>query len=58
MFSKSVDLSIDESSFTGEPEPSSKTADQNFSMNNQFSQRRNIGFMGTLVKSGYGKVTF
>jgi magnesium-transporting ATPase (P-type) len=53
---KSVDLTIDESSFTGETEPSAKITEQNSGSNNQFSQRRNIGFMGTLVKSGYGKV--
>ena len=54
---KAIDLAIDESSFTGETEPSMKTVDMLSSTNIQsLSQRRNIGFMGTLVKSGYGKV--
>ena len=57
MFFKSIDLAIDESSFTGETEPSMKTTDVISPTDIQhLSQRRNIAFMGTLVKSGYGKV--
>ena len=56
---ESIDLAIDESSFTGETEPSMKTTDiiPNTDIQN-LSHRRNIAFMGTLVKSGYGKVIF
>ena len=49
-------MAIDESSFTGETEPSLKTTDVISTTDIQhLSQRRNIAFMGTLVKSGYGK---
>ncbi|GFR98074.1 calcium-transporting ATPase, partial [Elysia marginata] len=49
-------LSIDESSFTGEIEPVSKMVDaQQVSNTNSLSERRNIAFMGTLVRCGKGK---
>lgn len=55
---EAVDLTIDESSFTGELEPSSKLIDtvpsELSSVN--ISHRKNITFMGTLVKNGHGKV--
>jgi Ca2+-transporting ATPase len=55
---KAVDLSIDESSFTGEAEPSLKRIDPvapELSVKN-ILERKNISFMGTLVKNGHGKV--
>jgi hypothetical protein len=54
-----VDLNIDESSFTGETEPSVKHIDlipQDNSKN--INKRKNIAFLGTLVKKGHGKVIF
>jgi Ca2+-transporting ATPase len=55
-----VDIAVDESSFTGETEPSNKTTDpvssELASMN--ILQRKNICFMGTLLKSGHGKVSY
>jgi P-type Ca2+ transporter type 2C len=57
-FFKAVDLTIDESSFTGETDPSVKHTDRipsEISLKN-ILQRRNISFMGTLVKNGHGKV--
>lgn len=49
-------LSVDESSFTGEIEPVSKTVEaQQVSNSNSLSERRNIAFMGTLVRCGKGK---
>ena len=55
---EAVDLNIDESSFTGETDPKSKTPDVVANLHNQknLSQRKNIAFMGTLVKNGHGKV--
>lgn len=54
---EAVDLKIDESSFTGETEPASKTTDMIPSSKSSggISQRRNIAFMGTLVRCGHGK---
>jgi Ca2+-transporting ATPase len=56
---ESVDLSIDESSFTGETEPAKKSSDvlshiQGSGKHNH-STMRNIAFMGTLVRGGTGK---
>lgn len=54
---EAVDLSIDESSFTGESEPCSKIIEpipQEYAAKGILS-RRNICFMGTLVKNGHGK---
>lgn len=55
---KAVDLTIDESSFTGETDPSVKFIDRIPSeiSSKNILQRRNISFMGTLVKNGHGKV--
>lgn len=54
------DLSIDESSFTGETEPAQKTADVVFAAagahaHKDHTRMRNIAFMGTLVRCGNGK---
>lgn len=51
------DLSIDESSFTGETEPAQKSADIVFASTNNkdHTRMRNISFMGTLVRCGNGK---
>jgi Ca2+-transporting ATPase len=54
---QSVDLAIDESSFTGETEPCLKQTDlvsKELAAQN-ILQRKNISFMGTLVKNGHGK---
>lgn len=56
---EAIDLSIDESSFTGETEPAKKSADvlthvQGSGKHNH-SSMRNIAFMGTLVRGGTGK---
>ncbi|CAG5115959.1 unnamed protein product, partial [Candidula unifasciata] len=49
-------LSIDESSFTGEIEPVNKTKDvQPAQLVSNLSGRKNIAFMGTLVRTGHGK---
>lgn len=50
---EAVDLSIDESSFTGETEPSLKTSQPSNMISG--SDRRNIAFMGTLVRCGNGR---
>lgn len=52
------DLSIDESSFTGETEPAQKSSDIVFSSTNNkdHTKMKNISFMGTLVRCGNGKV--
>ncbi|KAJ2495145.1 High affinity Ca2+/Mn2+ P-type ATPase-like protein, partial [Coemansia sp. RSA 2052] len=52
-------LEMDESALTGESEALSKTAERMDHHNHQageltFSERRNIGFMGTLVRNGHG----
>ncbi|XP_060561406.1 calcium-transporting ATPase type 2C member 1-like isoform X2 [Ruditapes philippinarum] len=52
------DLAIDESSFTGENHPSTKsssTIPKDAMMNNNITQRTNIAFMGTLVRCGRGQ---
>ena len=51
-------MKIDESSFTGETEPASKTTEviAPSKVNGGISQRKNIAFMGTLVRCGRGKV--
>ncbi|KAG0654995.1 High affinity Ca2+/Mn2+ P-type ATPase-like protein [Maudiozyma exigua] len=55
---ESVDLSLDESSLTGEPDPVHKYVDP-VDMNPNgvipISERHCIAFMGTLVKEGHGK---
>ncbi|XP_040978067.1 calcium-transporting ATPase type 2C member 1 isoform X5 [Aquila chrysaetos chrysaetos] len=53
---EAVDLSIDESSFTGETAPCSKsTAPQPAATNGDLTSRSNIAFMGTLVRCGKAK---
>ncbi|MGH0120903.1 UNVERIFIED_CONTAM: hypothetical protein FKN15_014087 [Acipenser sinensis] len=55
---EAVDLSIDESSLTGETTPSTKcTAPQPAATNGDLTTRSNIAFMGTLVRCGKAKVT-
>lgn len=55
---QAVDLKIDESSFTGETEPASKIVEviPPSKASGGISQRKNIAFMGTLVRCGRGKV--
>ena len=55
--SQTVDLEIDESSFTGETTPSCKHTQPQSAAHNSISQLRNIAFMGTFVCSGHGKVS-
>ncbi|KAL5021260.1 hypothetical protein ScPMuIL_000415 [Solemya velum] len=51
-----IDMSIDESSFTGETEPRSKnTSPQSKLKSNGITDRKCIAFMGTLVRCGHGK---
>uniref|UniRef100_A0A8C0GFT8 Calcium-transporting ATPase n=1 Tax=Chelonoidis abingdonii TaxID=106734 RepID=A0A8C0GFT8_CHEAB len=53
---EAVDLSIDESSLTGETAPCSKsTAPQPAASNGDLTSRSNIAFMGTLVRCGKAK---
>lgn len=52
---ESVDLAIDESSFTGETEPAVKIVSPIVKTNDHTS-KRNVAFMGTLVRCGNGKV--
>jgi hypothetical protein len=52
------DLSIDESSFTGEVEPAAKTTaviSSTHKTGNGLTERANIAFMGTLVRCGHGR---
>lgn len=51
---EAIDLAIDESSFTGETEPSNKVTHA-LETANGISSRQNIAFMGTLVRCGNGK---
>ncbi|KAK0158523.1 hypothetical protein PV328_009517 [Microctonus aethiopoides] len=51
---EAIDLAIDESSFTGETEPSQKSASPSLKSNGHTS-KKNIAFMGTLVRCGHGK---
>ncbi|TPX51507.1 hypothetical protein SeMB42_g01089 [Synchytrium endobioticum] len=52
-----VDLEIDESSLTGETEPCRKNANQIIreSADLPLADRKNIAFMGTLVRNGHGR---
>uniref|UniRef100_A0A4W2DFF4 Calcium-transporting ATPase n=1 Tax=Bos indicus x Bos taurus TaxID=30522 RepID=A0A4W2DFF4_BOBOX len=55
-FVQAVDLSVDESSLTGETTPCSKvTAPQPAATNGDLASRSNIAFMGTLVRCGKAK---
>ncbi|KAG8190383.1 hypothetical protein JTE90_022027 [Oedothorax gibbosus] len=51
---EAIDLSVDESSFTGETEPSNKVT-MPLEKTNGISSRHNIAFMGTLVRCGVAK---
>ncbi|XP_015110442.1 calcium-transporting ATPase type 2C member 1 isoform X2 [Diachasma alloeum] len=51
---EAIDLSIDESSFTGETEPARKSTAPLLKSNGHTS-KKNIAFMGTLVRCGNGK---
>ena len=53
----STDLNIDESSFTGETEPATKIIEpiNQSDAKKNINKRRNVSFMGTLVKRGHGK---
>uniref|UniRef100_A0A0C9RCC7 Calcium-transporting ATPase n=1 Tax=Fopius arisanus TaxID=64838 RepID=A0A0C9RCC7_9HYME len=51
---EAIDLAIDESSFTGETEPSRKSTSPLLKSNGHTS-KKNIAFMGTLVRCGNGK---
>lgn len=50
-----IDLSIDESSFTGETEPVTKTTEATTVTGGGISCHRNMAFMGTLVQCGNGR---
>ena len=55
--SQAHDLAIDESSFTGEPQPAAKNTEA-LSGPGKFNgvcDRSNVAFMGTLVRCGHGK---
>lgn len=63
---ETIDLSIDESSFTGETEPATKVSDILFNgsltasngtnaATKDHTKMRNVAFMGTLVRCGNGK---
>lgn len=52
---EAIDLSLDESSFTGETEPVLKTTQPLMVTNNGVTSKRNIAFMGTLVRCGNGR---
>ena len=52
---EAVDLAIDESSFTGETEPTLKTNACVPVKNNGFALNSNLAFMGTLVRCGIGR---
>ena len=56
---ETVDLEVDESSFTGETTPSRKhTQPQTAAAaHSDISQLKNVAFMGTFVCSGHGKVS-
>nr|XP_012226173.1 PREDICTED: calcium-transporting ATPase type 2C member 1 isoform X2 [Linepithema humile]XP_012226174.1 PREDICTED: calcium-transporting ATPase type 2C member 1 isoform X2 [Linepithema humile] len=51
---EAIDLAIDESSFTGETEPAQKSTAPLLKTNG-LTSKRNIAFMGTLVRCGNGK---
>ncbi|XP_069688081.1 calcium-transporting ATPase type 2C member 1 isoform X1 [Periplaneta americana] len=51
---EAIDLAIDESSFTGETEPAAKMTTPVLKTNGHTS-KKNIAFMGTLVRCGNGK---
>lgn len=52
---EATDLAIDESSFTGETDPSMKTSAALDVKSNDVSHLKNLAFMGTLVRCGNGR---
>jgi P-type Ca2+ transporter type 2C len=52
---ESIDLAIDESSFTGETDPAVKFSYPIINKSNGVSDKKNIAFMGTLVRCGNGR---
>uniref|UniRef100_A0A4W5JQB1 P-type ATPase A domain-containing protein n=1 Tax=Hucho hucho TaxID=62062 RepID=A0A4W5JQB1_9TELE len=52
---EATDLSVDESSLTGETTPCSKSTSHQ-PTNNDITSRSNVAFMGTLVRCGKAKV--
>lgn len=52
---EAVDLAIDESSFTGETEPVLKTTQPLIQNGNGMPSKKNMAFMGTLVRCGNGR---
>ncbi|XP_037310497.2 calcium-transporting ATPase type 2C member 1 [Pungitius pungitius] len=52
---EATDLSVDESSLTGETSPCSKSCVHQLSSNGDITSRSNVAFMGTLVRCGRGK---
>lgn len=55
---EAIDLQIDESSFTGEPDPAVKveTVLHRVVSTNHIHDMKNVAFMGTLVRCGKAKV--
>lgn len=51
---EAVHLVVDESNLTGETKQVTKSTDTITEINTSISQRRNIAFMGTLVRDGHG----
>ncbi|CAG0881172.1 unnamed protein product [Darwinula stevensoni] len=51
---EAIDLTVDESSFTGETDPAHKKT-QSVPSTNNHSSKMNAAFMGTLVRNGNGK---
>lgn len=54
--SQTVDLEVDESSFTGETTPSHKQTEPQAVVQQDLSRLSNVAFMGTYVCGGHGKV--
>ncbi|KAK7114169.1 hypothetical protein V1264_000275 [Littorina saxatilis] len=54
---EAVELAVDESSFTGETKPMVKSTEAEYKKvsNGRVSDRKNVAFMGTLVRCGRGK---
>ncbi|XP_077950323.1 calcium-transporting ATPase type 2C member 1 [Gasterosteus aculeatus] len=52
---EATDLSVDESSLTGETSPCSKSSVHQLSSNGDITSRTNVAFMGTLVRCGRAK---
>lgn len=52
---EAVNLSLDESSFTGETEPVTKTSQTLSSTETGMTSKSNMAFMGTLVRCGHGR---